>query len=150
MSAPMSYINDAQVNKIITTEIGKFPGATITDRIYQAFRSLQARRRSKEWNNQELAAAEHYMYARFLAGRTGDPMVASSPDLYDLKKRAFIALDIQNLMNTTDYPGLPASPEMVKWGKKGATDGLMDFKMANPTTGFQTGAALKPLAKGSY
>ena len=146
----MPYINDAAVTRIITAEIAKFTGPTITDRVYQAFRSLQARRRSKEWNNQELAAAEHYMYARYLAGRTGDPMVVASPDLYDMKKQVFVALDIQSLMNTTDYPGLPPSPEMVKWGKKGATDGLMDFRMANPTTGFQTGAALKPLAKGSY
>lgn len=151
MAAPMPYINDAQVNRIINEEIAKATGATTTDKVYQAFRTLQRRRRtSREWNNLELAAAEHYMYARFLAGRTGDPLVLSSPDLYDKKKQVFFALDIQDAMTTSPYPCLPPSPDMVRWGKTGANVGLSDFLMANPGKGYQNGAALKPLVSGSY
>jgi hypothetical protein len=146
----MPKVNEAIVKRIIEDALTKEKGATINEKVYKAFRTLQARRRSKEWNNVELAAAEHYMYARFLAGATGDPAVLAAPNLYNLKKKVFFALDIQDLMATSKYPGLPPSDESVSWGERGAGDGLMDFKGANPATDFKVGEALKPLVKGSY
>src|SRR5262249_10532576 len=114
-------------------------------------RTLQTRRRTnKEWGNPELASAEHYMYSRFLAGATGDPMVLAAPTLYNLKKKIFFFLDIQDLMTTSKFPCLPPSDEAVAWGEKGAADGFVDYKFANPSTDFKVGGALKPLAQGSY
>ena len=146
----MPKVNETVVKRIIMDALTKETGATINEKVYKAFRSLQARRRSKEWVNVELAAAEHYMYARFLAGATGDPMVHLAPNWYNLKKKVFFELDIQSLMATSEYPGLPPSDESVAWGERGAMDGLLDFKGANPSTDFKVGESLKPLVKGSY
>jgi len=146
----MPKVNEVVVNRIITDALTKETGATINEKVYKAFRTLQARRRSKEWINVELAAAEHYMYARFLAGATGDPAVLAAPDLYNLKKKVFFALDIESLMATSKYPGLPPSDESVAWGQRGAAVGLIDFMGANPATDIKVGGALKPLVKGSY
>lgn len=144
-------VNETVVTRILEDSLIKSTGNTINEKTYNAFRELQKRRRTnKEWGNVELAAAEHYMYARFLAGATGDPVVLASPSLYNLKKKIFFALDIQDLMNTSSYPCLPPSDDSVKWGEQGAKDGLMDFKWMNPKTEFRTGDALKPLVKGSY
>jgi len=146
----MPKVNDAAVSRIIEDALTKEKGATINEKVYKAFRTLQARRRSKEWTNVELAAAEHYMYARFLAGATGDPAVLLSPNLYNIKKKVFLKLDIQDLMTTSKYPGLPPSDELVAWGERGAGVGLIDYMGANPATDFKVGEALKPLVKGSY
>ena len=147
----MPKVNDKIVEHIITDSLTKETAPTINEKVYKAFRTLQARRRTnKEWGNFELAAAEHYMYSRFLAGATGDPLVTLAPSLYNLKKRVFFYLDIQDLMTTTNYPCLPPSDESVAWGERGAQDGLIDFKGANPSTDFKVGEALKPLTKGSY
>lgn len=37
-------------------------------------------------NDYDAAAAEHYIYIRFLAGQTGDPTCHAAPTLYGLKK----------------------------------------------------------------
>ena len=133
----MPRLNESVVKRIIEDALMKAAGDTIVEKTYNAFRELQKRRRSKEWVNLELAAAEHYMYARFLAGSTGDTLVIASPTLYNLKKRLFWALDIEGLMATSQYPGLPPSEESVVWGEQGAKDGLRDFKNENPSTDFQ-------------
>lgn len=147
----MPTVNASVITRIIEDSLKQAKGKTINEKVYNAFRELQSRRRTKkEWVNVELAAAEHYMYMRFLVGATGDPAAGAAPRLYNLKKRLFFALDIENLMTTTDYPCLPPSEESVAWGEQGAKDGLRDFKYENPATDFQTGAALKPLIKGSY
>lgn len=150
MSDQMPKLNEAVVQRIIEDALMKNQGATINERVYNAFRELQKRRRTnKEWANVELAAAEHYMYARFLAGQTGDPIVIASPSLYNMKKRIFAFLDIQDLMNTSEYPSLPPSEDSVKWGEQGAKDGLKDFKYENPSTDFKVGGSLEPLIKGA-
>ena len=147
----MPKVNDAVVKHIIEDALVKETGGTINEKIYKAFRTLQGRRRTnKEWVNVELAAAEHYMYSRFLAGNTGDPAVIAAPSIYNLKKKIFFFLDIQDMMTTSPYPCLPPSDESVAWGEQGAKDGLMDFKFANPSTDFKIGDSLKPLVKGSY
>ena len=151
MPDSMPKVNDSVVKRIIEDALTKESGSTINEKVYKAFRTLQSRRRTnKEWVNVELAAAEHYMYSRFLAGATGDPAVIAAPSLYNLKKKLFFFLDIQDLMTTSKYPCLPPSDESVAWGERGAGDGLVDFKFANPSTDFKVGGALKPLVQGSY
>jgi len=147
----MPKVNDAVVRRIIEDALVKETGGTVNEKVYKAFRTLQARRRTnKEWGNFELAAAEHYMYSRFLAGKTGDPAVIAAPSIYNFKKKIFFFLDIQDSMTTSPYPCLPPSGESVAWGEQGATDGLMDFKFANPSTDFKVGGSLSPLIKGAY
>jgi len=47
-------------------------GSTTVEKTGKAFRILQERRRTVAPTDVNLAAAEHYMYMRFLAGKTGD------------------------------------------------------------------------------
>lgn len=147
----MPAVNEHLIKRIIEDAYLQSTGSTIVEKSYTAFRYLQKRRRTDmEWGNVELAAAEHYMYMRFLVGSTGDPVVVLAPRLYGLKKKLFFALDIDSLMTTSKYPCLPPSEDSVKWGEQGVRDGLVDFKFQNPATDFQVGNALKPLIQGSY
>ena len=100
-----------------------------------------------------LAAAEHYMFARYLAGKTGDPLVLAAPTLYALKKVAYFAAGKEKDMRTTpNNPVLPPSIESVVWGTMGVEEGLKDFKGENPTISVEsrTGESLKVLKAEAY
>ena len=142
-------VNDARVKSIITTAMAQQSpkaGETVVNSVSRAFRVLQNRRRTVEPLSIDLAAAEHYMYARFLAGISGDPVVKAAASLYGLKKRAYFALGIQDRMATTKMPVLPPSKDVERWGLQGANDGLEDYKASTgkPPTNF--GNALSALA----
>ncbi|PAJ79685.1 hypothetical protein [Burkholderia ubonensis] len=120
----------------------------IVDQVECAFRWLQARRRKHSPEDINLAAAEHYMYARFLAGDTGDPLVKATPILYGAKKRVYFALGIQDKMATSPGPVLAPNRSVERWGLKGATEGLRDYSAVNhgqPANRF--GASLRSLSK---
>jgi len=62
---------DANVQTIIIQPLSQQvarPGETVVHRVARSFRSLQKRRREADPLNIHLVAAEHYMYARFVAG----------------------------------------------------------------------------------
>jgi hypothetical protein len=151
-NSQMPKVNDAMVVRHIENAILKemSSGGTINEKVGRAFRALQSQRRSKEWVDPDLAAAEHYLYARFLAGKTGDPLVTQAPKFYSLKKKFYFALEIEDWMTTSGYPCLPPTEESVVWGERGAMDGLRDFKFMNPATDFTVGGAVKPLSKSVY
>jgi hypothetical protein len=115
-----------------------------------AFRSLQRRRQTLEPLNIDLAAAEHYMYARLLAGVTGDPLVSFAPTMYAIKKQLFFALGIEDWMATTRQPVLPPNKKVHEWGKKGAKDGLADYRDLHPGSGNQLGSSVKALRSEAY
>ncbi|MCU7937424.1 MAG: hypothetical protein KZQ99_21630 [Candidatus Thiodiazotropha sp. (ex Dulcina madagascariensis)] len=140
-------INDVEVQKIINLSMTSASGATVVDKVGKAFRVLQERRRKKEPHNIDLAAAEHYIYARFLAGITGDPLVEFAPSAYHIKKKVFVLLGIQEKMQTTKEPVMPPRPKLKQWGKKGARQGLRDWEAVNPGKSKNRGAALKVLSK---
>lgn len=146
----MPKVNDAMVIRHIENALAKETGGTINEKVGKAFRALQSKRRSKEWVDPDLAAAEHYLYARFLAGVTGDPLVTQAPRFYNIKKKIFFALEIENLMTTSAYPCLPPTEESVVWGERGAMDGLKDFKFMNSATDFTIGGSVEPLSKSVY
>jgi hypothetical protein len=149
-NSQMPKVNEAIVIRHIENALAKETGGTVNEKVGKAFRALQSKRRSNEWVDPDLAAAEHYLYARFLAGITGDPIVSQAPRFYNIKKKIFFALEIENLMTTSKYPCLPPTEESVVWGERGALDGLKDFKYMNPSTDFKVGEALKPLAGSVY
>jgi hypothetical protein len=144
---------DAVVRSIIHASLAKEPtrsGETIVHRVSRAFRALQKRRREVEPLNINLAAAEHYMYARFLAGLTGDPTVRLAPTLYGLKKRLYFALGIQDKMATTGNPVLPPNSAVEHWGKVGATDGLTDYTRATKSPANRYGSAVATLSQEAW
>ncbi|KVC78238.1 hypothetical protein [Burkholderia ubonensis] len=93
-------VSDEVVQSTINRAILRARGGEgdIVDQVSRAFRSLQSLRRTDRPEDINLAAAEHYMYARFLAGATGDPLVKATPVLYGAKKRVYFALGIQDRM----------------------------------------------------
>ena len=94
----MGVVQDPKVQAIIDRELVKYLSHEPRERTRLAFRSLQERRQGPEPLDINLAAAEHYLFARFLAGRTGDPLVRFAPTLYGIKKRAYFALGIGQRM----------------------------------------------------
>ena len=142
------HVNDAVVTAIITQSLARVParpGKTTVERVWQAFVSLQARRRQGEPLNLDLAAAERYMYARYLAGASGDPTVKLAPTLYGLKKRVYFALGIEQRMATTHLPVLPPSQAVERWGQQGAVAGLADYTAVTGRPAINLGGAASAL-----
>jgi hypothetical protein len=143
-----NQVVDTVVRSIIDQSLGQQmvrPGETIVHRVSRSFRSLQKRRREVEPLNINLAAAEHYMYARFLAGTSGDPSIKMAPTLYGLKKRLYFALGIQEKMATTQNPVLPPNNDVERWGTNGATAGLVDYTKTNGRPASNYGNAVSVL-----
>jgi hypothetical protein len=98
----------------------------------------------------DAAAAEHYMYIRFLAGRTGDPSCHTAPALYAVKKlfdQVFGRL--QSGQAHVGHPVLPANPYIVTWGQSGVVDGLKDYKSVSHGAEYKLGSAIESLAEFS-
>ena len=91
------------------------------------------------------------MYARYLAGKTGDPMVLAAPRCMHFKKTLYFALGKEKAMRTSpNNPVLPPSIESVVWGTLGVEQGLKDFRGENPSVGLKAGAAIRSLAGDAY
>ncbi|HEV2416303.1 MAG TPA: hypothetical protein VGX94_00715 [Terriglobia bacterium] len=91
-----------------------------------------------------LADAEHYMYARYLASSTGDPSVKALVSGYEIKKLLDSARGTEQQMRTNPrFPVLPPSVEAVRWGLKGTDDGLRQYKDAHGGKIGRIGDALK-------
>ncbi|WEF34241.1 hypothetical protein [Pseudoduganella chitinolytica] len=96
----------------------------------------------------DAAAAEHYMYIRFLAGNSGDPTCHTAPTLYALKKVFYQLLGrLQEDQAQGGHPVLPSNPYIVAWGQKGVMDGLADYKSLSKGADYQVGAAMGALAR---
>ena len=152
LKSKVGKVNDSIVKKIIDSELSaQNSKLDVVNKVGKAFRALQARRRI-EANALDisLAAAEHYMYARFLAGATGDPIVNYAPTAYGIKKKVYIALGIVKKMQTTLLPVLPPSDKVEWWGKQGAKDGLEDYEKLHNKKAGNYGKALSFLSKEAY
>ncbi len=91
-----------------------------------------------------LADAEHYGYARFLASKTGDPGVRVLVTGYELKKYLDSLWGTEQSMRTNPkYPVLPPSAEAVQWGLKGVDDGLREYRDAHGGQTGPLGSAIK-------
>ena len=145
-------VDHQEVQRIIEQALNhESSGMKTTDRVFAAFRVLQERRRTKAPLDVNLAAAEHYMYARALAGKTGDPALIAVPTAYGVKKAIYFALGKEKAMRTTpNNPVLPPSVESVVWGTLGVEQGLKDYRGENPSVGMKFGTALPALKSEAY
>ncbi|RUL78903.1 hypothetical protein [Dyella choica] len=99
----------------------------------------------------DVAAAEHYMYIRFLASRSGDPACITAPVMYAAKKLIDQMLGrLQAGQAQGGHPVLPSNPYVVAWGQRGVLDGLKDYKEANPGAPYKLGSAVESLAAFPY
>lgn len=129
--------------------VAETPDAVQTS--YAAWQLLQkqVRRdaRHRYDNDYDAAAAEHYMYIRYLAGASGDPYCYVAPTAYALKKVFDQLLGrLQDGRTDESHPVLPADAGVVAWGQRGVSDGLEDYKNTHPGQCLQRGAAIESLA----
>jgi hypothetical protein len=145
-------VNNQEVWHIIEQTLNhEVTGTTAVEKTGTAFRLLQQRRRTVAPLDVNLAAAEHYMYMRFLAGKTGDPLLVAAPTGYAIKKIVFFALGKEKDLRTTpNNPVLPPSVESTVWGSLGVEDGLKDYRGANAATGLKPGASIDALKNEAY
>lgn len=99
----------------------------------------------------DVAAAEHYMYIRFLASQSGDPACHTAPVMYAAKKLIDQMLGRLQAGRAQDgHPVLPSNPYVVAWGQRGVIDGLKDYKDANHGAAYKLGSAVESLAGFPY
>jgi hypothetical protein len=148
----MAEVDDQEVWRIIHQELLVTPGSTVVEKVGHAWQALKARRRDgSHGTDVNLAAAEHYMYNRFLTGTTGDPLTHILPTGYFFKKVLYFALGKEKDMRTDpSNPVLPPSLSSVAWGNQGADDGMVDYKGLNPAADVHIGASLKVIKDEAY
>lgn len=122
---------------------------------YAAWQLLKTEVRGDEQNrydnDYDAAAAEHYMYIRYLASATGDPYCHTAPTVYAAKKVIDQLLGrLQSGQAQSGHPVLPSNPFVLAWGQRGVSDGLNDYKRLNANAPYQFGKAIEPLARFSF
>lgn len=102
--------------------------------VCKAFRLLQTERR-KPGNSMDLdlAAAEHYLFARCMvcSGSVNKMQMKALTIGYDLKKALDKALGDANKLQTTSNPVSPPDLDVVAWGLSGADEGENDHDRCN-------------------
>ena len=148
----MSTVDDQEVWRIVNLELSRASGASVVQTTGYAWPTFKAPRRDGvHATDVNVAAAEHYMYSRFLTGRTGDPLTRLYPTAYFLKKVAFFAVGKEEAMRTDPAnPVLPPWLASVAWGNQGAIDGMSDYKSLNAATGMQVGASVEKVKAEAY
>lgn len=148
----MAAVDDQEVWRIVHHELQAAEGDTVVEKAGSAWQALKARRRDgAHATDENLAAAEHYMYSRFLTGATGDPLTRLYPTGYFWKKVAYFALGKEKDMRTDPkHPVLPPTLASVAWGNQGSIDGMADYKGMNPATGVKVGASLEVIKAEVY
>jgi hypothetical protein len=153
-------LDDKRVNQFIkwsqdaaryVLQQGGNPSPSIVDRNYIGWRLLKETVRgnsSHQYDNDyDAAAAEHYMYIRFLAGKTGDPACHAAPTLYAAKKILDQVLGrLQSGQAQGGHPVLPSNPYIVDWGQRGVRDGLVDYKAVSNGAQYKVGSGVGVLA----
>lgn len=86
-----------------------------------------------------LAAAEHYMYARYLSSDDGDTNYRKLPKWYETIKKMATEKGLEDYLKTSDQPLSQTDGRVTAWGNKGVEAGLLDYekrKGKKPTSKF--------------
>ncbi len=129
-------VNNARVIQFINDTLERFRSESgCCTPVTRAFRDLQSRRRQPGMSTDEdLAAAEHYMFARHavchgvVSKQQMDAMVVGYETV---KGIAQLFPDLERLMRTTPNPTAPASEDSMIWGLAGSLDGQRDHDRCN-------------------
>ena len=100
-------------------------------KLENAWGDLKACRDSGMSLNLNLAAAEHYMFMRFLSAKDGDTAARQLPEMYELVKRKAKEHNAEAHMQTTQEPVSSPNSDVTRWGKEGVEEGLRDYTYHN-------------------
>ncbi len=75
-----------------------------------------------------LAAAEHYLFARYLASLDGDINYRNAPKWYETFKSYTNQAGFIGRIQTSDQPTSPTNADVTRWGENGVEKGLSEYK----------------------
>ncbi len=127
-------------NQIVLAHIDRAMGRNLSEpnflaRLTKAFRMLQAERRVPGASvNEDLAAAEHYLFARQAVANNvcNQGQMRALVIGYGGLKATLQSVGLGRLMQTSANPTSRASFSSVEWGLKGTSDGEDDRKKYLP------------------
>jgi hypothetical protein len=96
--------------------------------LYKAWKFLQACRAAGNSSNLYLAAAENYLYIRYVANATGDTGFRSAPQWYYTMKVCASKIGFLDFLKTSTQPVSDPSPDVLRWGNFGYADGIRDYE----------------------
>lgn len=128
-------VDDTQVKRINGDALARNASAAgCCGPVSAAFQELFSRRRAPGGSlDENLAAAEHYMYARqsVCSGYVSYTQMSAMVVGYETTKGIMRAVGLEKLMRTSPNPTAPASYGAMIWGLNGARDGQSDHDRCN-------------------
>jgi hypothetical protein len=128
-------VNDDNVRAIIARAVSNGGNSdACCGKVSVGFRQLQAERRVPGASlDLDLAAAEHYLFARFMVctGTVSPTQMRALVIGYDAKKWIDRARGDPDATATTGNPVSPPDMGVVQWGLKGVSDGSGDHARCN-------------------
>jgi hypothetical protein len=97
-----------------------------------------------------LAAAEHYLFMRYLGNDSGDTSYRQLPKWYDTVKKTLKKADLEQILKTSNEPVSPPDPDVLKWGNAGVERGLVEYKSRTGKAPSAGGGALLTIMGTSY
>ena len=128
-------VNDANVSAIVARALANPGDADMCcGKVGIGFRALQAARQVPGASlDMDLAAAEHYLFARWMVctGTVSPTQMKALVVGYDVKKWIDKFRGKPNATAVTTNPVSPPDSGVVRWGLKGATEGTADHDRCN-------------------
>ena len=130
-------VSDTKVSALISRYLSNVGNAdACCGKVEVAFRALQAARRLPGASlDLDLAAAEHYMFARFMlcTGTVSATQMRTLIVGYDAKKLIDRLRNNPNAAATTANPVSPPDADVIRWGLRGVVEGQTDHDRCNST-----------------
>lgn len=155
-------INDNRVNQWIAVSLAKDSSVLDTnietfvaeahsvDRVRSGWERLKRCRDAGNSLDLELAAAEHYLFMRFSAGKSGDTGYRRLPKWYETFKSAAVRSDWEHMIQTSDQPVSPPNENVTRWGNQGVERGLLDYQLREGRAPGVGTSSISVLAGTSY
>lgn len=120
-------INHLTVSRFVNRELARVNRdrsiTSVEDAVKEAWRNVNWKRLSGDCS-ENLGAAEHYLFCRYLTSRHGFwilPMIEAADTFYNLSK--LVGIDLRE----GTCPPIPVSMKDQEWKARGARDGLSDY-----------------------
>jgi hypothetical protein len=129
-------VSDQKVRLLVDQAMGRAlkEAGRCCGQVEVAFRDLQTQRRLPGKSlDLDLAAAEHYLFARWMVctGTISTHQMRALVIGYDAKKLIDRLLDNPNKLQTTTNPVSPPNADVVAWGLQGVDDGIAEHDRCN-------------------